>query len=27
VGAFEMDGATGRGILEFGWNGDLSRCV
>ena len=27
VGVFEIDGATGRGILEFGWNGDLSRCV
>ncbi len=27
VGAFELDGAKGRGILEFGWNGDVSRCV
>lgn len=26
VGAFELDGANGRGILEFGWNGDMSRC-
>lgn len=27
VGAFELDGIKGRGILEFGWNGDVSRCV
>ncbi len=27
VGAFELDGIRGRGILEFGWNGDVSRCV
>lgn len=27
VGAFELNGAKGRGILEFGWNGDPARCV
>ena len=27
VGAFELDGVKGRGILEFGWNGDVSRCM
>ena len=27
VGTFELDGVKGRGILEFGWNGDVSRCV
>lgn len=27
VGAFELEGVKGRGILEFGWNGDVSRCV
>ncbi len=27
VGAFRINGAAGRGILEFGWNGDLSRCM
>jgi len=27
VGSFEMDGTRGRGILEFGWNGDIARCV
>jgi hypothetical protein len=27
VGSFELDGTKGRGILEFGWNGDAARCV
>jgi hypothetical protein len=27
VGSFELDGIKGRGILEFGWNGDAARCV
>jgi len=27
VGSFELDGMRGRGILEFGWNGDAARCV
>jgi hypothetical protein len=27
VGTFELDGIKGRGILEFGWNGDAARCV
>jgi len=25
VGTFELDGVSGRGILEFGWNKDPSR--
>jgi len=27
LGSFELDGVKGRGILEFGWNGDIARCV
>jgi hypothetical protein len=27
IGSFELDGVKGRGILEFGWNGDIARCV
>lgn len=27
VGSFELAGVCGRGILEFGWNRDVARCV
>ena len=27
VGAFELEGARGRGVMEFGWNRDPARCV
>ena len=27
VGTFALDGAVGRGVLEFGWNGDNARYV
>jgi hypothetical protein len=26
IGAFELDGISGRGVLEFGWNNDASKC-